>query len=237
MVKQFGHHQGWLVDRHPRFVANLTSSGFADIVGFGDEGVWTALGNGDGTFRQPHSNPVLQAFGYNQGWRVDQHPRCLAELTSSSFDDIVGFGKGGVWTALSNGDGTFRESKPNPVLDNFGVDQGWQVDQHPRFVIDLNGNGFADIVGFGDGGVWTALGNGNGTFINPNFVQKNFGVEQGWQVARHPRAVISLNGSSRVDIVGFGDAGVWTALGDGGGGFPPRILFKQTSVTEPQCWS
>jgi hypothetical protein len=56
------------VDRHPRFLANLTNSGFADIVGFGTDGVLVVLGNGDGTFREPHANPVLHSFGYSQGW-------------------------------------------------------------------------------------------------------------------------------------------------------------------------
>ena len=217
----FGYDQDWRVDRHPRFLAHLTSSGFADIVGFGEDGIWTALGNGDGTFRQPpHSNPVLHDFGYNQGWQVDRHPRCMATLTGSGFADIVGFGNAGVCTALSNGDGTFPEPNRDPVLENLGYNQDWRVDKHPRFVVDLNGNGFADIVGFGDAGVWTALGNGDGTFINANYVQANFGVNQGWRVDRHPRMVVSLNGSARVDIVGFGDAGIWTALGGESGGFP-----------------
>jgi hypothetical protein len=53
----------------------------------------------------------------------------LAKLTSSGFDDIVGFGDAGVWTALSNGDGTFHLTSPQPALQNFGVQQGWRVDR------------------------------------------------------------------------------------------------------------
>ena len=33
--------------------ADITGDGRADIVGFGDTGVWTALSNGDGTFPPP----------------------------------------------------------------------------------------------------------------------------------------------------------------------------------------
>ena len=50
----------------------------SDIIGFGDDGVWTALGNGDGTF-QP-SQYVLKNFGYNQAWRVEKHPRFVANV-------------------------------------------------------------------------------------------------------------------------------------------------------------
>ena len=81
----------WLVERDPRFVADLTGNGAADIVGFGATGVWTALGNGDGTF-QP-ARVVVADFGFETGgWRVDRHPRVLADLTGTGSADIVGFG-------------------------------------------------------------------------------------------------------------------------------------------------
>ena len=64
---------------NPRFLADLTGDGRADIVGFGDSGVWVALNNGDGTFQPP--NQVLAHMGLTQGWRVEAHPRFLADLT------------------------------------------------------------------------------------------------------------------------------------------------------------
>ena len=40
MVDNFGYVAGgWRVDRHPRFLADVTGDGPADIVGFGDAGV------------------------------------------------------------------------------------------------------------------------------------------------------------------------------------------------------
>jgi hypothetical protein len=100
------------------------------------------------------------------GWRVDKHPRFLAKLTHGGFKDIVGFGDCRVWTALGNGDGTFQP--PRVAIANLGYQAGgWRVDLHPRFVVDLNNDGCADIVGFGYAGVWTALGNGDGTFQEP----------------------------------------------------------------------
>jgi hypothetical protein len=209
---------GWRVDQHPRMLAVLTNSKHADIVGFGNDGVWTAIGNGDGTFKNP--NLVLANFAINAGgWQVDKHPRVMATLTNSGHADIVGFGDAGVWTALGNGDGTFKPA--NFVLANFGINAGgWHVDQHPRVLGNLTNSGHADIVGFGNDGVWTALGNGDGTFQQGRFVLANFGVNQGWRVDRHPRMLANLTTPHHLDIVGFGDAGVWTALGDGHGGFP-----------------
>ena len=197
---------------HHDWVLNST------IHGFGEAGVWTAIGNGDGTFREPLF--VLENFGTQQGWQVNT-PRLLAALTKGGFPDIVGFGNAGVWTALGDGRAGFKMTSTTlPVLDNFGVQQGWQVDEHPRFLAVTTASGLADIVGFGEAGVWTATSRGDGTFNAATYVLANFGVRQGWQVARHPRLLAHLTGKQTVDIVAFGDAGVWTALGDGSAGFP-----------------
>lgn len=144
---------GWRVEKHPRFLADLTGDGRADIVGFGDGGVWVSLSNGDGTFRKPKL--VVENFGYSAGgWRVERHPRFLADLTGDGRADIVGFGGAGVWASLSNGDGTFQA--PQLVMANFGYTAGgWRVERHPRFLADLTGDGRADIVGFGEAGVWS----------------------------------------------------------------------------------
>src|SRR5215510_14305431 len=169
-------------DQHPRFVADVTGDGRADIVGLGRDGVWVSLNSrGDGIMQIPRL--VLRGFGENAGsWHVDRHPRVLADVTGDGRADIVGFGDAGVYVALSNGDGTFQA--PRFVLEDFGYDQGWRVERHPRFLADLTGDGRADIVGFGDAGVYVALNNGDGTFtFTPVPVLGDFGAEAGgWQV-------------------------------------------------------
>jgi len=104
---------------HPRFLADVTGDGRADIVGFGDAGVWVSLNNGDGTFQDPPKR-VLDNFAYNAGgWRVERHPRFLADVTGDRSADIVGFGEVGVWVSLNNGDGTFQA--PQKVVDIVGL--------------------------------------------------------------------------------------------------------------------
>jgi hypothetical protein len=155
VVANFAYNAGgWRVERHPRFVVDLTGDGRADIIGFGSEGVWVALNNGDGTFQAPQM--VLASFALSAGgWLVDRHPRLLADLTADGRADIVGFGDIGVWRSLNNGDGTFQT--PQMILSNFAYNAGgWRVEMHPRFVTDLTGDGRADIIGFGNAGVWVA---------------------------------------------------------------------------------
>ena len=220
VVDNFGTQQGWRVDQHPRFVADVTGDGKADIVGFGDAGVYVAVSNGDGTFQA--ARRVVDNFGTQQGWRVDQHPRFVADVTGDGKADIVGFGDAGVYVAVSNGDGTFQAARR--VVDNFGVQQGWRVDQHPRFVADVTGDGKADIVGFGDAGVYVAVSNGDGTFQPARRVLDNLGTQQGWSVDRHPRFVADVTGDGKADIVGFGNAGVYVAVSNGDGTFQPARL-------------
>ena len=41
------------------------------------------------------------------------------------------------------------------VIANFAYTAGgWRVEKHPRFVFDVPGDSRADILGFGDDGVW-----------------------------------------------------------------------------------
>ncbi|MBK9305892.1 MAG: VCBS repeat-containing protein [Nitrospira sp.] len=61
------------------------------------------------------------------------------------------------------------------MLQELGYNQGWRVEQHPRFVADLTGDGKADIIGFGHDGVWVALNNGSGGFHPAQFVLQDFG--------------------------------------------------------------
>jgi hypothetical protein len=126
-----------------------------------------ALNNGDGTFATPKR--VLRDYAAETGWRVAKHPRLLADLTGDGHPDIVGFGFESVWTALNKRDGTFQPARP--VLDGFCENAGgWRVADHLRFLADLTGDGRADIVGFGTDGVYTALGNGDGTDQPQRFV-------------------------------------------------------------------
>jgi pro-kumamolisin-like protein len=235
-VADFGYAAGvWRVEKHRRYVTDITGDGRADIVGFGDGGVWVSLNNGDGTF----AAPVLAVanFGYDAGdWRVERHPRFLADVTGDGRPDIVGFGDAGVWVSLNNGDGTFAASEL--VVAAFGYDAGdWRVEKHPRFLADVTGNGRADIVGFGDAGVWVSLSEGTGAFPQPTLAVANFAIDAGsWHEELHPRFLARLTATDRADIVGFGDAGVYTSLSEGTGAFPQPTLAVANFAVNAGDW-
>ncbi len=110
----------------------------------------------------------IAEFGAVQGgWRVGVHPRVMANVNGDQRDDIVGFGHDGVLVSLANviGDG-FR---PQQLwVREFGYDQGWRGDRHPRMMADVNGDGRQDVVGFGDDGVWVSLAQDSDGTIEPS---------------------------------------------------------------------
>jgi hypothetical protein len=143
----FGYDAGWRVEKHIRLVADTTGNKRADLVGFGEAGVWIALNNGDNTFQTPKM--VLPDFCYAAGWRIEKYPRFMADIRNTGRADIIGFGDDGVFVSLNNGDGSYAPASLATVSFSYNK-LGWRPEKHPRFLADINGNGLLDIVGFGD---------------------------------------------------------------------------------------
>ncbi|MDP3414622.1 VCBS repeat-containing protein [Falsiroseomonas sp.] len=179
----------------------------------------------DGDKAPPGFGPkalVYNNFGAGDsagGWSSDDRfPRHLADVNGDGRADIVGFGHAGVFVALGDGSGGFGPMAL--VYTNFGAGDsagGWSSDNRfPRQLADVNGDGRADLVGFGHAGVYVALANGSGGFGSIALRYDNFGASDnagGWSNAdRFPRQLADLNGDSRADIAGFGDAGMYVVL-------------------------
>jgi uncharacterized repeat protein (TIGR01451 family) len=119
---------------------------------------------------------------------------------------------------------------PTLQLSAFGPSAGgWSSDNiYPREVADVNGDGKADIVGFGSAGVFEsrATGDPGGQFAAPTFELAAFGVDAGGWSSNdtYPRVLADVNGDTRADIVAFSSAGVFESLADAGGHFAaPRF--------------
>jgi hypothetical protein len=219
-IKDFGYNDGWHVEKHVRIVGDTTGNGLADIIGFGDAGVLVSRNNGNGTFGPP--GLALRNFGADAGgWTNAKHVRYAADLRKKGFVDLIGFGDAGVFVALNNGNGNFAPAKL--VLKDFGyVAGGWKAGRHLRFLADTTGDGLPDIVGFGESSVFVSFNNGDGTFQPVKEVVNDFThATGGWRMDKHTRTVANLSGDGRVDILGFGEDGVYVALNIGNGTFQP----------------
>jgi hypothetical protein len=239
-----GSAGGWTSEnQYPRQLADVNGDHMADIVGFGADGVIVALATGNGHFGSPVAGTANFGAG---GWvSQNQYPRLVADVNGDGMADIVGFGADGVIVALATGDGHFG----SPVLgiaNNFGYlgsAGGWvSQDQFPRQLADVNGDGMADIVGFGADGVIVALATGNGHFGSPVIgIANNFGYlggAGGWASQdQFPRQLADVNGDHMADIIGFGADLAVVSLATGNGHFAAPVAGMHSLTPNAGGWA
>jgi hypothetical protein len=120
--------------------------------------------------------------------------------------------------ALAEAGGSFAD--PYLASETFGVSAaagGWTSnDLYYRALADMDGDGIADIVGFGEAGAYVSLGDGEGGFRDAYLASEAFGVSPaagGWASQdTHPRALGDIDGDGAADIIGFAPDGVVVAL-------------------------
>jgi len=134
---------------------DVSGDGVGDLLGIfaASSGVTlrVARGLGDGTFA-PFTTFAVPS--------VDVRSVQLADLNRDGKQDVVlvAYLDGGIWTALSNGDGTF--TTPQRLL---GASR-WAV------VVDVNGDGFKDVVSTNTHEVPVYLGDGAGGLVASYFL-------------------------------------------------------------------
>lgn len=108
LIRDFCYYQttwpyyagSWRVENHPRFVARLNNRYRVDLVGFDNYGV-KRHGAFEGSEDTAMADLEWREFGYNDGWRVNEHPRLAGDVSGDGLDDIVGFANAGVILVIS----------------------------------------------------------------------------------------------------------------------------------------
>ncbi|OUD16036.1 FG-GAP-like repeat-containing protein [Thioflexithrix psekupsensis] len=129
---------------------------------------------------------------------------------------------------LEGGSNTNNFTEPSMLLPKFGSNEGWSNENAaPRHLIDVNGDGIVDIVGFASNGVRVSLGTGTG-FTEPELWLDWFAGGSGWSNENMaPRRLADVNSDGLPDIVGFASDGVHVALGTGTGFTKPAHWLKE----------
>jgi hypothetical protein len=218
---QFLTGTGWTSqDTYPRFLGDVNGDGKADLVGCNAAGVWVALSSGA---RFGRAVPWSLSFGPSvaaDSWMSQNlTPRALGDVNGDGSADMVGFGVGGVWVALSDGARFNRATLWATKMGSSAAAGGWTTqEQSPRFVGDVNGDGQADVVGCSKDGTYVMLSTGSGfgaltrwsTQFGSNTPAGGWATQDGY-----PRMLADVNGDGQADLVGFGVEGVFYVLSTG----------------------
>jgi subtilisin-like proprotein convertase family protein/REP element-mobilizing transposase RayT len=209
-TNSFDLSHGWTVKDYARTVGDVNGDSLDDLVGFGLDGVYVATSTGIGF------DPISRwttSFDLSHGWTVKDFVRTVGDVNGDGRADLVGFGLDGVYVATSTGIGFDPISR---WTTSFDLSHGWTVKDFVRTVGDVNGDGLADLVGFGLDGVYVATSTGTG-FDPISRWTNSFDLSHGWTVSQYARTVGDVNGDGRADLVGFGLDGVYVTISTGTG--------------------
>src|SRR4029079_16265043 len=188
-----------------------------------------------------------EALGDQRGVSVSS----AGDVNGDGFDDVI-VGAPNANTHVDSSGASYvvfglpQDAYLDPILalGNFGTAQGWtSQDQYPRLLGDVNGDGRDDIVGFGLGGAYTALGQADGRFATPILSVVSFGFDSGaggwFSQDQYPRLLGDTNGDGLADIIGFAATGVYAApsLGDGTFGSPTLAVQNFGSDSTAGGWT
>lgn len=160
------------MNKWPKMLGDFDGDGKMDIIGFGNTNVIVGISNGSGAFS---NSTWTTSFTYGtDGFEQKFFPRYLGDFNGDGKTDIIAFGHTGIIVGISTGS-SFNVS--NWLTgEEFCYDTGWRVDAREIElgyvsaanyagkdvirIIDANGDGLDDIVGFNGDGVFIAYSNG-----------------------------------------------------------------------------
>jgi hypothetical protein len=191
---------------NPRLVQDINGDGLVDIIGFANGGTYVALNTGSGFAA---ASLWLADFGVNAGYTTnDTYPRTLADINGDGLADLIGFKNDGTYVSINTGIGFQPASK---WLADFGTATSTTYSTQkgfPRYVVDVDGDGKADIIGFAANGVQVALTQPTGTAISPSSQWvAGFGSAAGYTTST-PRQIADMDGDGYVDVIGTLTSGI-----------------------------
>ncbi len=201
-----------------RMIADIDGDGRADIVNSSGNRMLYSLGQIDGSFSPigeicRSSEPCFTAA---QGWTPANHLIFLEDVNNDGKPDLVGFGASAVYVSLSQssvGNVQFGAFKIWNL--DFVYNRTWRVRAHPRYLADVNGDGYKDIIGFSSSNARAVLNqipNGEEEFANqPATLTTNINLNSTEWISGsqyNSRLVGDFNNDGRADVVGFGNTNV-----------------------------
>jgi hypothetical protein len=148
-----------------RFVGDMDGDKKADALGLTDKGIIVSLSNGNGFNSPQYWNENIST---EDGLSISKHKIQVIDVNNDGKDDLVVFGKDGLYVSISTG------SKLNNLLkvdDRFGLNS--KIDPASsktfnddyllgpssftqRLLADIDGDNFPDVLVYGENGIYAA---------------------------------------------------------------------------------
>lgn len=233
-------------NKYPIVASDIDGDGCTDLVLYGEASTYSLNSDCDGTFSRWDgattgiwTDLLPGAFAYMHGWRTESHPREMVDLNNDGLPDAIGFGNASVPVFINKSTpGNVAFEPATTWTSQFVADQGWAIDKtvsnrrwhgvHPRYLADVDGDGYKDIVGYASAGVYVAN--------NKLGIDNTMGFGSQWQGAADfnisettgtawwenyscsgysngcreyfPRMVGDFNGDGHADFAGFDQTGL-----------------------------
>ncbi len=231
--------------KYPTVASDIDGDGCTDLVLYGQGSTFSLKSDCDGTFSRwdgattgTWTNLFPGGFAYANGWRTELHPREMVDLNNDGLPDAIGFANANVPVAIN------VSTRGNVAFEPFATwstrfvaNQGWAIEKtvsgqrwfgiSPRYLTDVDGDGYKDIVGYATTGAYVAL-NKLGIDNTPGFGNQwqggadfNISATTGtdwWENYScaiftkcreyFPRMVGDFNGDGHTDFLGFDQTGM-----------------------------
>lgn len=208
---------GWDNGNSYRMIVDINHDGLDDIVAFGSNAMYYALGRFDGTFSGTVPFKTADEIGITAatGWEPDKHPAIIDDINNDGLVDIIGFGYSGVLVYINQSNASdISFSAPQVWSNNFCYNYGWRVGKTPRFLADVNGDGFKDIVGIGGSTTFAAInqlaegkkGFSATTYTLATAINSGSGYQSNG--GYNPRFCEDINQDGHADVLGVRNDGV-----------------------------
>ncbi|WP_092132525.1 FG-GAP-like repeat-containing protein [Polaromonas sp. YR568] len=188
---------GWTESAYPRYLIDVNGDGRADLVmaANSEAEVYVFLGQANGSFSQ--QAVVTDVNG--SGWISSAYPRRFADVNGDGLLDFVLIDKDEAvpYVFLGKEDGSFMAQPVSTDVNG----SGWTESAYPRYLMDVNGDGRADLVmvANSEAQVHVFLGQENGSFSQQALSTDVDG--SGWTSSAFSRQFADVNGDGLPDFI------------------------------------